>query len=181
MAKTLTAAAIRTLRASDQRQEIRDGGAAGLYLVVQPRGHKSFALRFRRPDGKPAKLVLGPFDHLRGGRRAGHRSAAHARRSAPGWQRTRPGARAGQGRRRRRQGREGAEARPASRAHGQHASARRHATSSRITPSRRRGSWQVTARAARLHARRRGDQGQPRRPLGRQARRRRSTATTSTR
>jgi len=62
MAKTLTAAGIRTLRATDRRQEIRDGASVGLYLVVQPSGHKSFALRFRRPDGKPAKLVLGPFD-----------------------------------------------------------------------------------------------------------------------
>ena len=62
MAKTLTAAGIRTLRTADRRQEIRDGASVGLYLVVQPSGHKSFALRFRRPDGKPAKLVLGPFD-----------------------------------------------------------------------------------------------------------------------
>jgi len=33
-----------------------------LYLVVQPSGHRSFALRFRRPNGKPCKLVLGSFD-----------------------------------------------------------------------------------------------------------------------
>ena len=62
MAKALTAAGIRTMRPAPERREIRDGGAVGLYLVVQPSGHKSFALRFRRPNRKPAKLVLGPFD-----------------------------------------------------------------------------------------------------------------------
>ena len=41
--------------------------------------------------------------------------------------------------------------------------------------------WRGTARLLGLDARRRGDQGRPRRPLGRPARRRRSTATTSTR
>lgn len=38
-----------------------DGTAPGLYLVIQPSGAKSFALRFRRPDGKPAKLTLGTY------------------------------------------------------------------------------------------------------------------------
>ena len=33
-----------------------------MLLIVQPTGHKAFALRFRRPDGRPAKLTLGPFD-----------------------------------------------------------------------------------------------------------------------
>jgi hypothetical protein len=31
-------------------------------LVIQPSGHRSWAMRFRRPDGRPAKLVLGPVD-----------------------------------------------------------------------------------------------------------------------
>ncbi len=62
MARTLTAAAVRTIKPTGQRQEIRDGGAVGLYCIVQASGHKSFALRFRKPDGRPAKLVLGPFD-----------------------------------------------------------------------------------------------------------------------
>jgi len=56
--KTLTAAAIRTLRPTASRQEIRDAASTGLYLVVQPSGHKSFAMRFRLPSGKPTKLVL---------------------------------------------------------------------------------------------------------------------------
>jgi integrase len=48
------------------RREIPDGGCAGLYLVVQPGGAKSWALRFRSPverdaDGqrKAKKLTLG--------------------------------------------------------------------------------------------------------------------------
>jgi integrase len=39
------------------RREIPDGGCAGLYLVVQPSGHKSFAARFRI-GGEPKKLTL---------------------------------------------------------------------------------------------------------------------------
>lgn len=39
-----------------------DGGCAGLYLIIQPSGAKSWALRFRRPNGKPAKLTLGKVD-----------------------------------------------------------------------------------------------------------------------
>jgi hypothetical protein len=44
-----------------RRREIRDHQAPGLYLIVQPKpkGTKSWALRFRRPDGRPAKLTLG--------------------------------------------------------------------------------------------------------------------------
>src|SRR5450759_4351463 len=34
----------------------------GLFLVIQASGHKSWAMRFRRPSGKPAKLTLGPVD-----------------------------------------------------------------------------------------------------------------------
>ena len=62
MAKTLTAAGIKSLRPTSQRQEIKDGASVGLYLILQPSGHRSFALRFRRPDGRPAKMALGPFD-----------------------------------------------------------------------------------------------------------------------
>ncbi len=62
MAKQLTAAAIERLRPDKERREIPDGGCAGLYLIIQPSGVKSFALRFRRPSGKPAKLTLGKVD-----------------------------------------------------------------------------------------------------------------------
>jgi integrase len=60
MAKTLTALTVKNHRAGKERREIRDGGCPGLYLVVQAvSGHKSWAMRFRRPDGRPAKLTLG--------------------------------------------------------------------------------------------------------------------------
>lgn len=46
-----------------RRREIRDGGAPSLYLVIQPSGAKSWAMRFRRPGGTTwGKLVLGPLD-----------------------------------------------------------------------------------------------------------------------
>jgi integrase len=58
----LTVAAIEKYKATTQRREIADGG--GLYLTIQPRpsGAKGWALRYRRPDGRPAKLVLGSVD-----------------------------------------------------------------------------------------------------------------------
>jgi hypothetical protein len=62
MAKQLTAAAAQRLRPGKVRREIRDGGCPGLYLIIQSGGHRSWALRFRRPGGKPAKLTLGPAD-----------------------------------------------------------------------------------------------------------------------
>jgi integrase len=61
----LTVAAVEKYVADKtRRREIRDTLAKGLYLIIQPkpRGSKSWALRFRRPDGKPAKLTLGPVD-----------------------------------------------------------------------------------------------------------------------
>jgi integrase len=60
--KQLTAAAVQRLRPGKFRREIRDGGCPSLYLIVQSTGHKSWALRFRRPGGLPAKLTLGPVD-----------------------------------------------------------------------------------------------------------------------
>jgi integrase len=58
----MTVLAVENFRPGKTRREVRDGGAVGLYLVIQPRGHKSWALRFRRPNGTPAKLTLGPVD-----------------------------------------------------------------------------------------------------------------------
>jgi hypothetical protein len=58
----LTAPAVQRLRAGKERREIPDGGCAGLYLIIQPGGARSWALRFRRPGGKTAKLTLGPVD-----------------------------------------------------------------------------------------------------------------------
>jgi integrase len=63
MAKVLTAAAVARLRAGKVRREIPDGGSPGLRLVIQPgSGAKSWAMRFRRPGGKAAKLTLGPVN-----------------------------------------------------------------------------------------------------------------------
>ena len=62
MAKQLTAPAVQRLRPGKERREIRDGGCSGLYLIVQPSGAKSWALRFRRPGGATAKLTLGGVD-----------------------------------------------------------------------------------------------------------------------
>ena len=58
----LTDAAVRKYVARPKRREIPDSRAQGLYLVVQPSGQKSWALRFRRPSGKPAKFTLGQVD-----------------------------------------------------------------------------------------------------------------------
>ena len=59
MARRLTAAAVARLRPGKQRREVRDASAEGLYLIIQPSGVRSWALRFRRPDGRPTKLTLG--------------------------------------------------------------------------------------------------------------------------
>src|SRR5262245_35821003 len=61
----LTAAAVAKYVAHpSRRREIPDNKGPGLYLVVQPKpsGAKSWALRFRRLDGRPAKLTLGRVD-----------------------------------------------------------------------------------------------------------------------
>ena len=62
MAKVLTDGAVRKLKAFPVRREIGDGGARGLYLVIQPSGAKSWALRFRAASGRHVKVTLGPLD-----------------------------------------------------------------------------------------------------------------------
>jgi hypothetical protein len=59
MAKPLTAIAVAKARARTTRRELPDGGCRGLYLVVQPSRHKSWAVRYRF-RGRPGKYVLGP-------------------------------------------------------------------------------------------------------------------------
>jgi integrase len=61
MAKTLTDAAVRRLKPGKTRREIADGGRAGLYLVLQPTGQRSWAFRFHS-GGKSVKLTLGGYD-----------------------------------------------------------------------------------------------------------------------
>ncbi|MHC2707810.1 integrase [Bradyrhizobium diazoefficiens] len=47
------------LKPRSKRTEIRDAGCPGLILIIQPSGHKSWAMRFRRPNGKLARINLG--------------------------------------------------------------------------------------------------------------------------
>src|SRR5947208_7686155 len=60
MTKALTVKRIENADAKQARQEIPDGLLVGLYLVVQPSGAKSFAVRYRYA-GQPRKLTLGAF------------------------------------------------------------------------------------------------------------------------
>src|SRR5262245_39828221 len=57
MAKRFTALSVEKIRPTTTRQEIPDGGCRGLYLIVQPSGRKSWAVRYRF-EGKPRKLTL---------------------------------------------------------------------------------------------------------------------------
>src|ERR1700728_3302619 len=57
MANALTDISIRNLKKGPTRREIPDPGARGLYVVVQPSGVKSFAVRYRF-GGRPRKLTL---------------------------------------------------------------------------------------------------------------------------
>jgi integrase len=64
----LTDAAVRRLKPGAKPRLIRDAGARSLYLVIAPRrdddkrNAKSWMMRFRGPDGRPRKIVLGPLD-----------------------------------------------------------------------------------------------------------------------
>jgi integrase len=57
-AKPLTAVAVANARPGHTRREIHDGGCHGLFLVLQPSGHKSWACRYRF-KGLSRKLTLG--------------------------------------------------------------------------------------------------------------------------
>ena len=59
MTTTLTATAVRNARPAKARRELPDGACPGLHLTVEPSGSKRWALRYRRPDGRSARLVLG--------------------------------------------------------------------------------------------------------------------------
>ena len=66
MAKKLTQIAIEKIKPDPaKRRELPDAGKPGLYLVVQPSGKKSWAVRYRRlSDGRPRKLTLDGFPSL---------------------------------------------------------------------------------------------------------------------
>jgi integrase len=69
MARGLTAKAIENAKPGSVRREIADEGCRGLYLVVQPTGRKSWAVRYRF-QGKPRKLTLEGFPSLAEARKA---------------------------------------------------------------------------------------------------------------
>jgi integrase len=56
----LTPKTIEHLKPRDHRVELPDAGAAGLYLILQPSGARSWAVRYRA-NGKPTKLTLGAW------------------------------------------------------------------------------------------------------------------------
>lgn len=60
MTKALTPKRIEAEKPPTARKEIPDGLLPGLYLVVQPSGAKSWAVRYRYA-GAPRKLTIGPY------------------------------------------------------------------------------------------------------------------------
>jgi integrase len=63
VAKPLTVKAVEAFKPQSARREIPDGLLTGLYLVVQPSGAKSWAVRYRA-NSTPKKLTLGPWPAL---------------------------------------------------------------------------------------------------------------------
>jgi integrase len=65
MARGLTALKVANAKPAAKRVEIADRGKPGLYLVIQPSGAKSWAVRYRRhSDRKPRKYTLPGFPSL---------------------------------------------------------------------------------------------------------------------
>ena len=60
MTKALTALAVEKAKPSSARREVPDGLLVGLYLVVQPSGAKSWAVRYRAA-GRPRKYTIGRY------------------------------------------------------------------------------------------------------------------------
>jgi integrase len=59
MAKALTAAALAALKPPSARREVPDGKVSGLFLIMQPSGAMSWAVRYRFA-GRPRKFTIGP-------------------------------------------------------------------------------------------------------------------------
>jgi integrase len=58
--RALNVLSVKNFKPGKARVEVGDAGCPGLYLVVQPSGRKSWALRTRKlSDGRTAKLTLG--------------------------------------------------------------------------------------------------------------------------
>jgi len=64
MTKPLTVKGIEALKPSDVRREIPDGLMPGLYLIVQPSGAMSWAVRYRH-NGTPKKHTLGGYPAIK--------------------------------------------------------------------------------------------------------------------
>jgi integrase len=60
MAQTLTARTVETIKPGTERREIADRRMPGLYLVLQPSGAKSWAVRYRH-HGTPRKFTIGRY------------------------------------------------------------------------------------------------------------------------
>ena len=60
MGKTLTAKAVEKAKPGAKRREVPDGLLPGLYLVIQPSGTRSWAVRYRHAD-RTRKMTLGSF------------------------------------------------------------------------------------------------------------------------
>jgi Arm DNA-binding domain len=56
----LTDAYVRNVKPKYYRTEIPDAVLPGMYLIVQPSGARSWAVRYRH-DGRPRKLTLGSY------------------------------------------------------------------------------------------------------------------------
>lgn len=79
MTKALTPKGIENAVAADVRREIPDGLLVGLYLVVQPSGAKSFAVRYRH-EGQSRKYTIGahPKIDLKTARKLGEKALRDA-------------------------------------------------------------------------------------------------------
>jgi integrase len=64
MATKLTALKVEQIKPRPVRIEIPDAGQPGLYLVVQPSGSKSWAVRYRNTAGQQRKYTLDKFCSL---------------------------------------------------------------------------------------------------------------------
>ena len=63
--KKLTDLAVRQMKPDpNKRLEIPDPGKPGLYLLLLPSGHRSWAFRYRNKAGVQRKFNIGPFDKL---------------------------------------------------------------------------------------------------------------------
>lgn len=63
MAEVFTAKRVETIKAGTSRQELPDARMPGLYLIIQPSGAKSWAVRYRH-NGSPRKCTLGSWPRI---------------------------------------------------------------------------------------------------------------------